>query len=72
MKLFDSVEFTEVEARRMAVDILEEEANQLAVVSNKIDSGEFQRTHREHIAIQREMKRLRKIAEFLKGEGAKK
>lgn len=56
-----------VQARRETVDVLEEEANQLAL---RLDAEREKPTltHREKIAIGREMKRLRALARALKGE----
>lgn len=58
---------TEVQARRMARDILEEEANQLCKFDN-YDTQDCKLPHRVKIAIAREIRRLRAISKMLKGE----
>lgn len=60
-------QYTEVQARREVVDVLVEEANQLAL---RLDAERDKptMTHREKIAIGREMKRLRALATALKGD----
>jgi len=65
MKLTTTIEYTEPQARREAIGILEEEANQLASMSHY--EAEYNKLpHRAKIAIQREITRLRAIAVTLK------
>lgn len=57
---------TEAQARKEALDILGEEANQLAIFETEQCIGDA--PHRVKIAIGREIKRLRLIAQALEGE----
>ena len=62
-KLTSNPAFTEPEAKRMAADVLEEEANQLAMLIG--DKEHEKMPHRFHQAIHREIQRLRAIANAL-------
>jgi hypothetical protein len=65
MKLTSEINYTVPQAIREAIDILEEEANQLAGLQHKPEIYE-KLSHRVHIAISREISRLRAIATTLK------
>ena len=65
MKLTTTMQYTEPQAKREAIDILEEEANQLAGMQHC--EAEYNKLpHRAKIAIHREISRLRAIAAALK------
>ena len=54
---------TQVEARKLAEEVIRDEANSLACVLN--DEGKVL-PHRAQVAIQREIQRFREIADALK------
>jgi hypothetical protein len=62
MNLLANFEYSEVEGKRMAVDILEEIANELAKEAEELSAL----SNRGKIAMHREIKRLRAIANSLK------
>lgn len=64
MILTTKQEYTEPQAKREAIDILEEEANQLAKWEDSHRDNPA--PHRIQIAISREIQRLRTIANALK------